>query len=109
MSTELKAIAPTEQLHELARANSKASIEKIEHVEPYVVSAFHGLTRQQTVRTYWKVSDVSHWKSRNRLIRQAVLFCLFASVAAAMDGFQTKIPGSIIANRGFINQFGGSW
>ena len=37
---------------------------------------------------------------------QAVLFCMISALAAAMDGFQTKIPGSISANRGFINQFG---
>jgi hypothetical protein len=39
-------------------------------------------------------------------LRQAVGFCMISALAACMDGFQTKIPGSIIANRGFINQFG---
>jgi hypothetical protein len=39
-------------------------------------------------------------------MRKAVGFCMISALAACMDGFQTKIPGSIIANRGFINQFG---
>jgi hypothetical protein len=37
---------------------------------------------------------------------QTVGFCMISALAACMDGFQTKIPGSIIANRGFIDQFG---
>lgn len=40
---------------------------------------------------------------------QTIAFCLISALAACMDGFQTKIPGSLIANRGFINQFGELW
>lgn len=83
MTVELKAIAPTEQQQELARASSKESVQKIEDADPYIVSVFYGLSRKQTVKKYWK----------------AVMFCLFASIAAGQDGYQVKIPGSIIANR----------
>lgn len=32
--------------------------------------------------------------------------CLLSAFGALSDGFQLSIPGSIIANQGFINQFG---
>lgn len=44
----------------------------------------------QTVRVFWR----------------AVLFCVLTGVGALFDGAVVSIPGLIIANAGFINQFG---
>lgn len=106
MSVPIQAIAPREQEHELKRVDSKASVQANEYPEqPEVTSIFSELNRKQTARKYWKVHSccVSCCALADG---QAVLFCMTAGLAACMDGFQTKIPGSIIANRGFINQFG---
>ncbi len=69
MAVELKAIAPTEQQHELslARAGSKESTHKVENAEPYIVSEFSLQNRRQTVQKYWKVSWV-HMHLRLKLM-----------------------------------------
>ncbi|CAK7201598.1 hypothetical protein SEUCBS139899_004306 [Sporothrix eucalyptigena] len=35
-----------------------------------------------------------------------VLLCMVSTVACMNDGFQNQIPGNLISNQGFINQFG---
>lgn len=104
----LAGINPTDQQHELKLTTSKQSIQALEYQEQHnVTSIFSELGRKQTAKKFWKVSE--HFTSRSScqwLMIQAVLFCMISALAACMDGFQTKIPGSIIANRGFINQFG---
>jgi len=87
----LAAINPHDQQHELKLTTSKQSVQALEYQEENeVTSIFSELGRVQTAKKYW----------------MAVCFCMISALAACMDGFQTKIPGSIIANRGFINQFG---
>ncbi|KAL7418259.1 hypothetical protein Q5752_007125 [Cryptotrichosporon argae] len=49
-----------------------------------------------------------------RAFRKAALLCTAATLGALSDGFQFSVPGSIIANTGFIHQFGsksatGTW
>lgn len=110
--TTVGPIAVAEQEHVLKQTDSKQSIHFQEFAEgSQATSIFSELSRKQTARKYWKVCDLSPW-SRWCLVAdktQAALFCMISGLAACMDGFQTKIPGSIIANRGFINQFGGSF
>ena len=102
----LSAINPHDQQHELKLTTSKQSIQAIEYQEENeVTSIFSELGRVQTAKKYWMVSRLQ-LSIGNIAYDQAVLFCMISALAAAMDGFQTKIPGSIIANRGFINQFG---
>ncbi|GFZ51067.1 hypothetical protein JCM24511_08825 [Saitozyma sp. JCM 24511] len=53
-------------------------------------SDFVNLNRLQTLRKFWKVT----------------LFAFMVSFGATLDGFHQTIPGNIIANPGFIQQFG---
>ena len=102
----LSAINPHDQQHELKLTTSKQSVQAIEYQEENeVTSIFSELGRVQTAKKYWRVSRLQ-LSVGSFAYNQAVLFCMISALAAAMDGFQTKIPGSIIANRGFINQFG---
>ncbi|OCF38972.1 hypothetical protein I317_07227 [Kwoniella heveanensis CBS 569] len=53
-------------------------------------TAFAGLSRYQAMRKFWR----------------ACLFCLVTAFGVVMDGYQTSLPGSVLANEGFIKQFG---
>ena len=53
-------------------------------------SEFVDLTKYQSVRIFWK----------------STLVCVLAMVAVLMDGYANQTPGNIIANAGFIKQFG---
>jgi hypothetical protein len=68
-------------------------------------SAFIGLTRFEALKIFWK----------------STVFCLITTFGVVMDGYQTSLPGrstrtchrstltgsgGILANRGFISQFG---
>jgi hypothetical protein len=102
----LSAINPHDQQHELKLTTSKQSVQAIEYQEENeVTSIFSELGRVQTAKKYWMESSLQMMVG-SLAYNQAVLFCMISALAACMDGFQTKIPGSIIANRGFINQFG---
>ncbi|WRT67706.1 uncharacterized protein IL334_004678 [Kwoniella shivajii] len=54
------------------------------------VTAFAGLSRIQAMRKFWR----------------ACLFCFITAFGVIMDGYQTSLPGSVLANAGFIKQFG---
>ena len=34
------------------------------------------------------------------------MFCFMVSYGATMDGYHNTVPGQLIANQGFVNQFG---
>ncbi|WWC89878.1 uncharacterized protein L201_004806 [Kwoniella dendrophila CBS 6074] len=53
-------------------------------------TAFAGLTKMQAMRKFWR----------------PCLFCLITAFGVVMDGYQTSLPGSVLANAGFIKQFG---
>ncbi|ODN95257.1 hypothetical protein L198_04646 [Cryptococcus wingfieldii CBS 7118] len=55
-----------------------------------VDTAFAGLNKMQAMRKFWR----------------ACLFCGITTFGVMMDGYQTSMPGSILANAGFIEQFG---
>lgn len=109
--TTVGPISVPDQEHALKQTDSKQSVHFQEFAEgSQATSIFSELSRKQTARKYWKVCNFPPCSRRclgtDKL--QAALFCMISGLAACMDGFQTKIPGSIIANRGFINQFGRS-
>lgn len=108
MSFPLSSVVPQDQIHALKQTTSKQSIQANEymHEGPETTSIFSELNRKQTARKYWKVCLEGRESCNSADDRQAIIFCMISGLAACMDGFQTKIPGSIIANRGFINQFG---
>ncbi|WWD01250.1 hypothetical protein V866_008192 [Kwoniella sp. B9012] len=60
--------------------------------ESYIdhTTAFAGLTRFQAMRKFWR----------------ACTFCMITAFGVIMDGYQTSLPGSVLANAGFIKQFG---
>lgn len=53
-------------------------------------TAFVAFTRWEAIKYFW-------WP---------VLLCMVATLACMNDGFQNQLPGSLISNQGFINQFG---
>ncbi|KAL1889058.1 hypothetical protein Sste5346_009123 [Sporothrix stenoceras] len=53
-------------------------------------TAFVAFTRYEAMKYFW-------WP---------VLLCIAATLACMNDGFQNQLPGNLISNRGFINQFG---
>ncbi|RSH77861.1 uncharacterized protein EHS24_002927 [Apiotrichum porosum] len=56
------------------------------------VSAFRHLTQGEVVRMFWKTT----------------LFCQMALFIACADGFQYSLPGNLIAQTSFVEQFGRS-
>lgn len=50
-------------------------------------------------------SDLSFWQTL-RLYWKAMLICFGAGICAMGDGYQFKMPGNIVALRGFIDQMG---
>jgi hypothetical protein len=40
------------------------------------------------------------------IFRKTVLVCTIAGFCAATDGYQNTLSASVIANKGFVNQFG---
>lgn len=65
-------------------------IETVEVLDVQPVSAFADLPRLKALKVFWKVA----------------FFCVAVAWAAIMDGFCITIPGSIVANKYFIAQFG---
>lgn len=53
-------------------------------------TAFVGLSRLQSLRRFWR----------------ACFFCGVCVFGVLMDGFQYSLPGGVLANTGFIKQFG---
>ena len=90
-----------EMIEDPEAANDMAfAKDQLEHVPP---SDFAGLSRLQTVKTFWKVRlDVMYRADH----LQVVLFCLMVSYGATMDGYHNTVPGQLYANQGFVNQFG---
>lgn len=98
---------------DLALADHEAVLAEADHKDSrQLESAYVGLTRWQALRKFWK----------------ATLFCLITTFGVVMDGYQTSLPGKlesfhftllsagkaiaervlggILANKGFIKQFG---
>ncbi|WVW82919.1 hypothetical protein I302_104933 [Kwoniella bestiolae CBS 10118] len=93
--------APTQAHAELERMDSKkdevyttsADAEGVHKLgEGYIdhTTAFAGLSRIQAMRKFWR----------------ACTFCMITAFGVIMDGYQTSLPGSVLANSGFIKQFG---
>ncbi|WVW79665.1 hypothetical protein I302_101634 [Kwoniella bestiolae CBS 10118] len=61
-------------------------INVIEHEE----SAFVGMSRMQALRVFWRPT----------------LFCYMCAFSVVMNGYQDSLPGGLLANAGFIKQFG---
>ncbi|WVQ72838.1 hypothetical protein IAR50_002399 [Cryptococcus sp. DSM 104548] len=75
-----------EEVHIYNVSDDKKPIEEDEAA----ITAFAGLTKVQAMRKFWR----------------ACLFCAITAFGVMMDGYQTSMPGSILANAGFIEQFG---
>ncbi|WWC69298.1 uncharacterized protein I206_103236 [Kwoniella pini CBS 10737] len=69
---------------------SSAEADKMRNELEDHTTAFAGLTRIQAIRKFWRAS----------------LFCMITAFGVIMDGYQTSLPGSVLANAGFIKQFG---
>ena len=66
------------------------TVNGVNHSKAPLESEFVNLTRWQATRIFWK----------------STVLCVMAMVAVLMDGYAQSIPGSIVSNQGFINQFG---
>jgi SP family general alpha glucoside:H+ symporter-like MFS transporter len=57
---------------------------------------------------YGDLSNHASWTFRQTVtrFRKAMLICFGAGICAMGDGYQFKMPGNIVALRGFINQMG---
>ncbi|WRT68794.1 uncharacterized protein IL334_005774 [Kwoniella shivajii] len=61
-------------------------INVIEHEE----SAFVGMSRLQALKVFWRPT----------------LYCYMCAFSVVMNGYQDSLPGGLLANLGFIKQFG---
>lgn len=81
--------------HDEAIADSKV-------IEGHAVSAYITLGRLATARKFWKACLFCACAAFGKFLS---CMCLIVS-AAIFDGFAVTIPGSIVANQGFIQIFG---
>lgn len=76
--------------HQIEVTNHDQDIKRADGDVAAIISDQENLDLWQTLKTYPKAS----------------LFCACAAVGAISDGYQFNMPGNIIANTGFIRQFG---
>ncbi|CAK7215478.1 hypothetical protein SBRCBS47491_002495 [Sporothrix bragantina] len=85
---------PQPALHvEVAEAEEDGGDHTLKQTASAVIAgdtAFAAFTRVEAIRYFW-------WP---------VLLSMVATLACMNDGFQNQLPGSLISNQGFINQFG---
>ncbi|WWC88371.1 uncharacterized protein L201_003282 [Kwoniella dendrophila CBS 6074] len=60
------------------------------HIIEHEKSAFVGMSRWQAIKVFWKPT----------------LFCYMCAFSVVMNGYQDSLPGGLLANIGFVNQFG---
>lgn len=93
----------------IAADDNKPHITQLEFVE----SHHHGDEPSKPIDnfdlgTYGELSSHANWTFRQTVtrFRKAMLICLGAGICAMGDGYQFKMPGNIVALRGFIDQMG---